>query len=98
MGFLRRLRGTGGDRTDEDRARGGPDGAGSGQGPRWPRGREDHLPDDEVERERALLRAEAERLDDELIQRQLRYADRCWTPPAEGGERRSDDDDAAAEG
>ena len=34
------------------------------------------------------------RLDDELIQRQLRYADRSWTPPAQGGERRADDEEA----
>jgi 50S ribosomal subunit-associated GTPase HflX len=45
----------------------------------------------EVERDRRLLREEAERLDDELIQRQLRYADRSWIPPAQGGDRRSDD-------
>ena len=37
---------------------------------------------DEIERDRELLRAEAHRLDDDLIQRQLRYADRAWTPPA----------------
>jgi ABC-2 type transport system ATP-binding protein len=34
---------------------------------------------------------------DELRQRQLRYADRAWTPPRQGGERRADDEDAAAE-
>ena len=43
--------------------------------------------------EREVLRSEAERLD-ELRQRQLRYADRAWTPPAQGGERRADDADA----
>jgi hypothetical protein len=48
---------------------------------------------DEHERERQLLRAEAERLDDDLIQRQLRYADRSWTPPAQGGTRRAEDGD-----
>jgi hypothetical protein len=90
MGFLRRLTGRG----DADHDRAGERDAGATPPERWTRGEEDHLPDDEVERERALLRAEAERLDDELIQRQLRYADRCWTPPAEGGERRSDDADA----
>jgi hypothetical protein len=46
---------------------------------------------DEAERERRLLREEAERLDDELVQRQLRYADRSWVPPAQGGTRRADD-------
>jgi len=48
---------------------------------------------EEQARERALLRADTERLDDPLIQRQLRYADRAWTPPAQGGERRADDTD-----
>lgn len=52
---------------------------------------DDELPADEVERERALLRADAKRLDDDLLQRQLRYADRAWTPPRQGGERRADD-------
>ena len=53
---------------------------------------------DEAARERELLLAEARRLDDDLIQRQLRYADRSWTPPAQGGERRADDEEAQAEG
>jgi hypothetical protein len=39
-----------------------------------------------------MARAEASRLDD-LQQRQLRYADRAWTPPAQGGERRADEGD-----
>ncbi len=43
-----------------------------------------------------LARAEQDRLD-ELQQRQLRYADHAWTPPAQGGERRADDKDAAPE-
>lgn len=51
----------------------------------------DDTPVDEEARYRALLRAEAIRLDDDLIQRQLRYADRAWVPPPEGGERRADD-------
>ena len=50
--------------------------------------------DEEQARDRELLRDEARRLDDDLIQRQLRYADRSWTPPAQGGTRRSDDEDA----
>jgi len=37
-----------------------------------------------------LARAEQDRLDD-LQQRQLRYADYAWQPPAQGGERRADD-------
>ena len=52
---------------------------------------------DEQERDRELLRAEAERMDDDFLQRQLRYADRSWTPPAQGGTRRSDDEGAAEE-
>ena len=48
----------------------------------------------EAARDRELLLEEAHRLDDDLIQRQLRYADRAWTPPAEGGTRRADDMDA----
>jgi hypothetical protein len=45
---------------------------------------------DERSRELDLLRGEQSRLD-ELRQRQLRYADRAWTPPTQGGERRADD-------
>jgi hypothetical protein len=41
-----------------------------------------------------LARAEQDRLD-ELQQRQLRYADYAWQPPAQGGTRRADDEDAA---
>ncbi len=48
---------------------------------------------EEQARERELLRADAARLDDDLIQRQMRYADRSWTPPAQGSDRRSDDAD-----
>ena len=53
---------------------------------------------DEAARERELLLAEAHRLDDDLIQRQLRYADRSWTPAPQGGERRADDEEAQAGG
>jgi hypothetical protein len=52
---------------------------------------------EEQARDRELLRADAERLSDDLIQRQMRYADRSWTPPAQGGTRRADDEDAEAE-
>ena len=52
---------------------------------------------EEQERELELLRADAKRLDDDLIQRQMRYADRSWTPPAQGSGRRADDEEAAAE-
>jgi hypothetical protein len=51
---------------------------------------------DETERahELELARFESERTDD-LVRRQQMYADRSWTPPAQGGERRSDDADGA---
>jgi len=54
---------------------------------------------DALEREHELdvLRAEQQRLD-ELQQRQLRYAQYAWQPPAQGGERRADDEDAPSEG
>ncbi len=86
MSFLRRVLG-GKDEQSTDVAEGAqPNGR-----DRWPRGSDDQLPGEEAERERALLRADAARLDDELIQRQLRYADRSWTPAPQGGERRADD-------
>jgi hypothetical protein len=46
---------------------------------------------EDAEHERALLREEAVRLSDELLARQMRYADRSWTPPAQGGSKRADD-------
>jgi hypothetical protein len=48
---------------------------------------------EEREHELEVLRGEQERLDD-LAQRQLRYAQYAWQPPAQGGERRADDGDA----
>jgi hypothetical protein len=47
---------------------------------------------DERARELEMLRAEQDRLDD-LAQRQLRYANYAWQPPAQGGDRRADDGD-----
>jgi hypothetical protein len=47
---------------------------------------------EERQHELDVLRGEQERLD-ELAQRQLRYADYAWQPPAQGGERRADDQD-----
>lgn len=88
MGFLRRLRGGKDDPSSVAARHEEPAEA------RWSHGVDDHLPDDEVERERALMRTEADRLDDDLIQRQLRYADRSWTPPRQGGEARADDEQA----
>ena len=54
------------------------------------------LLDEENVRDRELLKDEAQRLDDDLLQRQLRYSDRSWTPPAQGGTRRADDEEAEA--
>jgi hypothetical protein len=47
---------------------------------------------EERARELELARFEQDRVDD-LVRRQQRYADRSWTPPAQGGERRADDGD-----
>jgi hypothetical protein len=88
MNLLRRLFG-GGDATD--RVAGGDtphDGDAQRDGPG---ASSDDL---ELQHEREIMRSEAERLD-ELQQRQLRFADRAWTPPRQGGERRADDADAA---
>ena len=49
---------------------------------------------DERARELELARFDQERSND-LIRRQQQYADRSWTPPAQGGDRRADDGDAA---
>jgi hypothetical protein len=85
VGFLKRL--FGGDRAS--------DGTGDGKGdPDAAAASATDAAADEAERERELLRADAERMNDELIQRQLRYADRSWTPPAQGGTRRADDEGA----
>ena len=102
MGFLKRLFG-GGDAAPAD------DPAATRDGDRDTDATPDPAPDagsarastssvdDEQARDRELLREEARRLDDDLIQRQLRYADRAWTPPAQGGTRRSDDEDSKRE-
>jgi hypothetical protein len=52
--------------------------------------------DEERQYELELAREEARRLD-ELQQRQLRYTNYSWTPPAQGGERRADDEEAKSE-
>jgi hypothetical protein len=49
---------------------------------------------DERAHELELARSEQDRLSD-LQQRQLKYADYAWQPPAQGGPRRADDEDAA---
>jgi hypothetical protein len=82
MGFLRRFLGGSRDSSPDDDAT--PDDESV----------ETLDPDDE-ERAHALelARFEQGRTDD-LIQRQQRYADRSWTPPAQGGERRAEDRDS----
>lgn len=80
MGFLKRLLG------------GSSDGSAAGT----PTSAEPLDPGATLEAERAreieLARFDQDRLDD-LVRRQQRYADRSWTPPAQGGERRADDGD-----
>ena len=51
------------------------------------------LDEDERRYERELADFEQHRID-ELRERQLRYADRAWTPPAQGGDQRADDGSA----
>jgi hypothetical protein len=85
VGFLKRL--FGGD-PEADRSAAGPDDPGAATTSST------DAATDEAARDRELMRAEAERLQDELIQRQLRYADRSWTPPAQGGSKRADDEGA----
>jgi hypothetical protein len=82
MSFLRRLLG-------------GDEGTGSTNG-REPAVDPVDAAEEERRHELELARAESERLD-ELRLRQLRYADKAWTPPAQGGERRADDEDKGAE-
>ena len=78
MSFLRRVFGGGASRAVGDSAAAGP------AGPAL-----DDVDDDA--RDRALRAEDARRLSNELLARQLRYADRSWTPPAQGGPRRADD-------
>jgi hypothetical protein len=92
MGFLRRLFGGG-----EAEPTGETEPAGEAHRDEAPPRTTTSAVDEEQARDRELLREEARRLDDDLIQRQLRYADRSWTPPAQGGTRRSDDEDATRE-
>jgi hypothetical protein len=97
VGFLRRLLGASG--TDKaDRA----DGADEADGPDGPDDEADgelqpaaaDLDSEERARELELARFDQDRVDD-LIRRQQRYANRSWTPPAEGGQQRADDGDIA---
>jgi hypothetical protein len=53
------------------------------------------LESEERARDLEVLREDQARFD-ELAQRQLRYAEYAWQPPAQGGERRADDADVEA--
>ena len=86
MDALRRLFGGGG--RDDDAARRDPD-AGEARRPAT----DEEIEADERTHELELLRAEQGRLSD-LVVRQQRYADRSWTPQAQGGPRRAEDGDA----
>ncbi len=83
MSFLRRILG-GGEKPADARPAAEPESTASSV-------------DAEIAREREVLLDEARRLDNDLVQRQMRYADRAWTPPAQGGTRRADDEDADSE-
>ena len=85
MGFLRRLLG-GNDRPADDRD--------EGVAPDWSTSDAVDLDAEERARELELARFDQERVDD-LVRRQQRYADRSWTPPPQGGERRAGETDAA---
>ena len=79
MGFLRRLLGGG---SGDDSEAGEPGRAGPVD--------QASIDEEERARELELARFEQERTDD-LVRRQQRFAALSWTPPAQGGERRSDD-------
>jgi hypothetical protein len=82
MGFLRRF--LGGNQA--------PGGDAEAEGGRTPESSDPG--DEERAHELELARFEQARAD-ELIQRQQRYADRSWTPPAQGGDRRAEDEDGS---
>jgi hypothetical protein len=89
MGFLRRLF-----RSDESA---GPDAADADVKPVAQPATEADLDQAERQHELEVLKEEQRRLD-ELQQRQLRYADYVWEPPAQGGERRADDAEVGRDG
>jgi hypothetical protein len=82
MGFFKRLFGGASDSSSE---------------PAAPPATQAEAEADERAHELELARSEQDRLSD-LQQRQLKYADHAWQPPAQGGTRRADDEDAAKEG
>ena len=100
MSFIRRWLGGSGEGGESGRSSAGGGPGGSSERER-PGNESEPAPDEADADERAheleLLRAEQSRLD-ELRQRQLRYADRAWAPPAQGGERRADDGDRQSAG
>jgi hypothetical protein len=51
------------------------------------------LDGDERARELDLARFDQDRITD-LVRRQQRYAERSWTPPPQGTDRRADDEDS----
>ena len=81
MSFLRRLLGGGG--RVEPNARDGDE----------PPTDPEAVDAEERAHELEMARFDQGRIDD-LVRRQQRYADRSWTPPAQGGERRSGDEGA----
>src|SRR5215213_9968594 len=98
MGFLRRLLGgddhreTPSSESEGEPSADAPSGAGAGRAELT----QAALDEEERARELELARFEQGRTDD-LVRRQQRYADRSWTPPAQGGSLRADDEDVAAE-
>jgi hypothetical protein len=79
VGFLRRLLGGG-----------SGDDAGGDRRPAAAPVDQATIDEEERARELELARFEQDRTDD-LVRRQQRFAALSWTPPAQGGERRSDD-------
>ena len=90
MGFLRRILGGGGG-GDGDRSPDAP--TGEPVDPAAVSVDPAAVDAEERARELELARFDQERVGD-LVRRQQQYADRSWTPPAQGGERRADDADA----
>jgi hypothetical protein len=85
MGFLKRLFGGS---SDAD-----PDGPPTPRAPTTT-ATPAELDAEERAHELELAHSEQDRLSD-LQQRQLKYAEYAWEPPAQGGTRRADDEDAA---
>jgi hypothetical protein len=91
VGFLRRLLGGG----EPDRPAAEQDASEASDAPAGAGAPDAAVDQEERARELELARFDQDRIDD-LIRRQQRYADRSWTPAAQGTERRADDGDSAA--